>query len=167
MTITIATLIMLTTIPLAGSVSTAVLRAREHRQVRTLHRVTGTVRFFENHPWLLKYGPTRQRTVAHRELHRARVWVPIVRRELAETRAALAPPRYDWVALQIAAANVIGRESAGDPWPNCPDPFDGGGSWSDTVACENNGNWMDSPGYYRCGLQFDPSWENRFGRLCP
>jgi hypothetical protein len=62
---------------------------------------------------------------------------------------------------------VIARESGGDPWPMCPDPFDGGGSWNDTVACENSGNWYDSAGYYRCGLQFDPIWERRFGRLCP
>lgn len=91
-------------------------------------------------------------------------------RERAETYAALhpAPAVSSWVARQIAAAEVLGRESAGDPWPNCPDPYDGSGaSWSSTVACENGGNWYDSPGYYRCGLQFDPMWERRFGRLCP
>jgi hypothetical protein len=73
----------------------------------------------------------------------------------------------DWRARQIAAAEAIGRESAGDPWPNCPDPFDGGGSWDDTVRCENGGSWLDTPGYFRCGLQFLPAWEQRFGRLCP
>lgn len=74
----------------------------------------------------------------------------------------------DWRSRQIAAAETIARESAVDPWPNCPDPYDGSGaSWDDTVRCENNGNWLDSPGYYRCGLQFDPMWEARFGRLCP
>jgi hypothetical protein len=73
-----------------------------------------------------------------------------------------------WVGRQIWAADIIGSESAGDPWPNCPDPHDGSGSsWYDTVNCENGGNWYDSPGYYRCGLQFDPMWERRFGRLCP
>jgi len=72
-----------------------------------------------------------------------------------------------WVEKQIHAANILGAESAGDPWPNCPDPYDGRGSWQATVNCENNGNWYDSPGYYRCGLQFDPMWERRFGRLCP
>jgi len=85
-------------------------------------------------------------------------------------------PKPWYVTKQIRAATVIGRESRGDPWPNCPDPFDGGGSWSKTVACENRAyherygyprEWLDSPGYYRCGLQFAPSWERRFGRLCP
>lgn len=72
-----------------------------------------------------------------------------------------------WVARQISVANIIGAQSAGDPWPNCPDPFDGQGSWQDTVDCENNGSWLDSPGFYRCGLQFDPMWERRYGQLCP
>jgi hypothetical protein len=36
------------------------------------------------------------------------------------------------------------------------------------VACENGGDWLDSPGYYRCGLQFDPMWERHYGRrFCP
>ena len=73
-----------------------------------------------------------------------------------------------WRAKQIQAAETIARESSGDPWPNCPDPHDGSGaSWDDTVACENGGDWNDSPGYFRCGLQFEPMWERRFGRLCP
>lgn len=77
-------------------------------------------------------------------------------------------PVVPWyVTKQIWAGNILGRESSGDPWPNCPDPYDGGGSWQDTVNCENGGSWLDSPGYYRCGLQFDPGWEIRFGRLCP
>jgi hypothetical protein len=90
-------------------------------------------------------------------------------REAAETAPApRAPDVGYWASKQIAAAEVIARESGGDPWPNCPDPFDGSGAgWSSTLACENGGNWMDSPGYYRCGLQFDPSWERRFGPLCP
>lgn len=72
-----------------------------------------------------------------------------------------------WAARQIAAAEAIARSSGGDPWPNCPDPYDGGGSWQATVDCENGGNWLDSPGFYRCGLQFDPHWETVYGRLCP
>lgn len=71
-----------------------------------------------------------------------------------------------WIGRQIWAANQIGGHGT-DPWPNCPDPFDGGGSWQDTVNCENGGNWYDSPGFYRCGLQFDPMWERKYGRLCP
>ena len=95
------------------------------------------------------------------------VWI---KRHLAahKARRGVCAPATPWyISKQIWAANILGRESSGDPWPNCPDPYDGGGSWYDTVACENTGNWLDSPGYYRCGLQFDPGWERRFGRLCP
>ena len=89
-------------------------------------------------------------------------------RTMHKTRTlASASTSSDWRSRQIAAAEVIGRESSGDPWPNCPDPFDGQGSWDDTVGCENCGSWFDSPVYFRCGLQFDPAWESRFGRLCP
>jgi hypothetical protein len=94
------------------------------------------------------------------------------RRELRETltklraRAAVASTSY-WINKQIMAAEAIARSSGGDPWPNCPDPHDGGGSWQDTVNCENSGNWYDSPGYFRCGLQFEPRWETVYGRLCP
>ena len=85
-------------------------------------------------------------------------------------RAHEAPSRCTpwYITAQIRAGNILGSESAGDPWPNCPDPYDGSGSsWQGTVACENGGQWTDTPGFYRCGLQFHPAWENRFGRLCP
>lgn len=86
-------------------------------------------------------------------------------REIGETRRALLP---DWAAIQIRYATMIAEASGGDPWPNCPDPYDGSGSWHDTVRCENGGNWLDSPGYYRCGLQFDPGWEYKYKRkFCP
>lgn len=90
-------------------------------------------------------------------------------RELKKTEAALHPvvTTSSWIAKQISVANMIGAASGGDPWPNCPDPYDGGGSWQSTVNCENGGNWYDSPGYYRCGLQFDPMWEQKYGQLCP
>jgi hypothetical protein len=148
---------------IGASVST--LHHRQTRQQRLLHRWEGCRVFFHNHP-----RQARSR-IGRAELRKARIWVGVLRRELAETRAALEPRRVlaavDWRARQIAAAEVIGRESTGDPWPNCPDPFDGGGSWDDTVQCENGGSWLDTPGFYRCGLQFDPMWERRFGRLCP
>ena len=82
-------------------------------------------------------------------------------------RARRDRPGDYWIAKQIWVANQIGASSIRDPWPNCPDPYDGGGSWQDTVNCENGGSWYDSPGYYRCGLQFDPMWERKYGRLCP
>jgi hypothetical protein len=99
-----------------------------------------------------------------------RTWVPILKRELAETRAKIAWNTLDyWIRRQIAVATII-ASAGGNHWPNCPDPFDyprGRYSWQDTVNCENGGNWYDSPGFYRCGLQFHPNWELRYGRLCP
>jgi|SRR5688572_26321721 len=55
--------------------------------------------------------------------------------------------KYPWldntIASQIKAAEIIGSQSAGDPWPNCPDPYDGSGaSWEDTADCESDG-WDD------------------------
>jgi hypothetical protein len=83
-------------------------------------------------------------------------------------KAKLAPSIDYWVAKQIRVAELIGRSAGADPWPNCPDPiFNGASSWQETANCENGGNWYDSPGYYRCGLQFDPAWETKYGRLCP
>jgi len=89
--------------------------------------------------------------------------------ELLETRRALRPPVTDWAAIQMHYGRRLAVASNGDPWPNCPDPHDGSGaSWQATVNCENNGSWLDSPGYYRCGLQFDPMWERHYGRkFCP
>jgi len=83
-----------------------------------------------------------------------------------------APTVFGWAAIQIKYATIIAqaalREGSPDPWPNCPDPYFNGASWQATVNCENGGNWLDSPGYYRCGLQFDPGWESHFGvRFCP
>src|SRR5262245_28749527 len=45
-------------------------------------------------------------------------------REIGETRRALTP---DWASIQIRYATLIAEASAGDPWPNCPDPYDGSG----------------------------------------
>src|SRR5262245_19345129 len=86
---------------------------------------------------------------------------------LVTTKAQGYTKQY-WINKQIRVATIIGRSSRGDPWPNCPDPFDSSRyTWYHTVRCENGGNWYDSPGFYRCGLQFHPNWERRFGRLCP
>jgi hypothetical protein len=95
---------------------------------------------------------------------RAKVWIA---EELEQTRRALrpvvvAPTR----ARMIAAGEQVAAESVGDPWPNCPDPHAGGGSWDDTVKCENRGIYesaglaaawrLDPPGYYCGPLQLDP-----------
>lgn len=130
------------------------LKARETAQMTNLYHAR----------YVCRHGAAHHRRWACK----ARKWLA---RELRETRAKMKPKPTSvgyWVAKQIAAAEAIARGSAGDPWPNCPDPHDGSGaSWYQTVACENGGSWYDSPGYYRCGLQFDPGWERRFGRLCP
>jgi hypothetical protein len=71
------------------------LKHREHRQTRSLHRYRGTLIFFSNHKKL-----ARSR-VGRLEVRRARVWVRVIRRELAETRAQLQPrPLFDrgWLA---------------------------------------------------------------------
>lgn len=100
-------------------------------------------------------------------------------REYRQTQKRLTPW---WIARQIEVAELLGKDGDAqqtDPWPNCPDPYDHAGhSWYDTVACENRAysekwgptdprTWRDSPGYFRCGLQFEPRWEDRYGRLCP
>lgn len=110
-----------------------------------------------------------RRQLAREKQHRARLQAEL-RRHLARRVQAHAR-ETDWRAKQIAAAEKIGQggDAGGtDPWPNCPDPYDHrGASWDDTVACENSGSWLDSPGYFRCGLQFEPRWERVYGRLCP
>lgn len=105
-------------------------------------------------------------------------------REWRETRYALGLDRPWWIRKQIAVAEKIARAAIAspeiaDPWPNCPDPYhQPGSSWLDTLACENRAMveihginspkaWLDGPGYFRCGLQFKPSWEDVYGRLCP
>lgn len=138
------------------------LRA-EIREARA-ERCLGTPRFVTRYAW--------QVAVWNRLAHVRELRARLEREWRRESRCL-----PWWIAKQIAAASWIARNSAADPWPNCPDPHDGSGvSWSTTVKCENRAYyelyglpraWLDSPGYYRCGLQFDPMWERRFGRLCP
>lgn len=83
----------------ATAASLKTLQKRDARQTATLYRNVGTLRFFANHRWLLKYGSEQQRWVARKALKRARIWISIVRRERAETRAAiraLSHPPNDW-----------------------------------------------------------------------
>lgn len=123
--------------------------------------------------WARRYRIEHNRFLAEQR-HRRRLERQFRRRlhtlsqRRLQARRPSVPPTTGWRAKQIAAAETIAQESAGDPWPNCSDPYDGSGaSWDDTVNCENGGDWLDSPGYFRCGLQFEPMWEARFGRLCP
>lgn len=95
-----------------------------------------------------------------------------------QTAQAKKPELIPWyITKQIRVATIIGHAARHDPWPNCADPiWNGAANWSITVACENRyyhevygypREWTDSPGKYRCGLQFDPMWERIYGQLCP
>ena len=113
--------------------------------------------------WTLWQVPVHMRSYVNWQTEK--VFIPAAR-----ARESQCVPWY--VTKQIWAANILARDSLSDPWPNCPDPGPRdnqgpGHSWTDTVGCENGGNWLDSPGFYRCGLQFHPNWEKVFGRLCP
>jgi hypothetical protein len=68
---------------IGASVST--LHHRQHRQQLSLHRWVGTRTFFAHHP--------RQAStpIGRRAMRKARVWIRVIRRELAETRAQLQP----------------------------------------------------------------------------
>jgi hypothetical protein len=90
MTTTLFTLFLLASF--AGSAkaaSLATLHRREHRQLATLSRDRGTLRFFANHRWLLHRPLTRP--VALHALRFARAEISWTVRELAQTRAALRP----------------------------------------------------------------------------
>jgi len=117
--------------------------------------------------WAVSFLTGRPSKVARSDLRWYRAALKWHQELYARYKAKLVPKIDYWVAKQIRVAEMIGRSARKDPWPNCPDPYDGSGSWSDTVNCENGGNWYDSAGYYRCGLQFDPMWEIRYGPLCP
>ncbi|HWT46091.1 MAG TPA: transglycosylase family protein [Vicinamibacterales bacterium] len=89
--------------------------------MRSLHRYVGTLRFFRRHARLARTA------VGRRETRRARIWVAVIRRELAETRAQLRP-RYSVPAWFVGAATCLHSHE---------------GAWN-----SNTGN-----GYYG-GLQF-------------
>jgi hypothetical protein len=146
----------------AAATSNATARPPQHKQTRTTSFIAQHTNTVLEKKCLRPFRSPATRAVwiqRHRAAHRR--------------KPGTCTPATPWyVSKQIWAGNILGREAkeagARSPWPNCPDPWDGGGhSWQDTVNCENNGNWLDSPGPYRCGLQFAPSWERRFGRLCP
>lgn len=77
----------------------------------------------------------------------ARVWVPIIRRELAETRAQLRPqPRAPWPAWWYAQAMCIHSHEAVD-WHEKSNPDDRGGmqfAWSTWQAFGGHGDPADA-----------------------
>lgn len=141
-----------------------------HAKMSTEQKVHYFQRSIERDKWAVSFLVHRRSLTAKRDLHWYKAALRWYRQLYDHYSAKLTPVASvaptNWVAKQIWVANKIGGHGT-DPWPNCPDPFDGGGSWSATVHCENGDNWYDSPGYYRCGLQFDPMWERKYGALCP
>jgi len=98
-------------IPGAQAASSSTLHAREHNQLASLYRHSGTVRFFHNHAWLARTRPGR---VA---LRGARLWLPIIRRELAQTRAELRLRLHPLLPPHHALWMCIHGHEAGD-WHN-------------------------------------------------
>jgi hypothetical protein len=129
------------------------LRLREHRQVRSLHRRLGTLRFFANHRRLART------VVGRREVRRARVWVAVIRRELGETRVQMRP-RVRWPAWWLPQAMCIHRYEAVD-WHEKSNSEDRGGmqfSWATWRAFGGTGDPADaSPTeqLYRAWLLFN------------
>jgi hypothetical protein len=136
------------------------------------------------HEWLHKAKGHSQAVIKHGKIYREVVWhrkaLKRINRALARVHRQMAPkpPHWSyWRNAQIRLANKIAPLHEKDAWPNCPDPYFGGGSWDDTMHCEAKGTFqsigvrawsVDPPGYYRCALQFDPSWERKYNvKVCP
>jgi hypothetical protein len=79
------------------------LHAREHRQTRLLWTRSHTLIFFRNHRQLARTVPGR------RAIRVANVWLPILRRELRETRAQLHPQPS--ASVDACLSELISRES--------------------------------------------------------
>ena len=86
--------LVLTTPALASSSSE--LRKREHRQTVSLKHNLSTLRWFRHHS---RQAHSR---IGRREVRRARIWVRVIRREIAETRALLKPSIPSWWLAQAA-----------------------------------------------------------------
>lgn len=87
--------------------------------MRHLNAYVSTLRWFAHHP-----RQARSR-IGRREIRRARIWVHVIRRELAETRAQLAP-RVPWPAYWYGQAMCIHRYEAVD-WHERRNPSSRGG----------------------------------------
>lgn len=99
---------MLTFAAIASAKSqTQQLLLRQHRQTHNLHHYRSVLRFFHNHP---RQAHTK---VGRRETYKARVWVKVIIRELAETRTALRPkPVLGHLAGWICIHNQEGAWNA-------------------------------------------------------
>lgn len=106
--------------------------------MRALHARLGTVTFFHNRRWLA-------RTPAGRDALRvAHVWIPILRRELAETRAALRPPSpYRGVPSWFVTAALCIHRYEGS-WTDTGDPFWGGMQFMLSTWYRNGGVGLPS-----------------------
>jgi hypothetical protein len=125
--------------PVARSGTSTQLQKREQRQLASLHRYVGTLVFFRHHPRLARSK------VGRREVRRARIWVKVIRGELAETRSAL-QPRMPWPSWWYAQAMCIHRHEAVD-WHEKSNPEDRGGmqfSWSTWAAFGGSGDPADA-----------------------
>lgn len=106
------------------------LEQREHRQHRSLRHHTDVLRFFAHHPRAARTAEGR------RVIRRARVWVQVIRRELADTRRERR--QHQAVRRKLQSAYV----PAGSPWDA-------------VAACESGGNWAANTGNgFYGGLQF-------------
>lgn len=130
------------------------LKHREHRQARTLHRYVGTLLFFRHHPHAAGSVDGR------REVRRARIWVRVIRRELAETRTDLRNklrPATPWPAWWLPQAMCIHRHEAID-WHEKSNVADRGGmqiAWGTWRAFGGVGDPADASPYeqlYRAWL---------------
>src|SRR4029077_3275055 len=108
------------------SATTTQLHKREHRQIHSLHRYIGTVTFFDNHSWLLKHGSMRNRKIAHKELHKAHIWIHIIKRELVETRHVLYPSVSGVVSHDAMWECIHGKEGNWATGYNPAGPYYGG-----------------------------------------
>jgi hypothetical protein len=117
-------MLAVTVTPSVIGASVSTLHHRQHLQQRSLHRWTGALTFFHNRPWLFQPRTTPMRVVliARRELKQARIWVKVLRRELAETVAALRP-RPQFVGHLQGWLCIHSREGA---WNDEGAPYYGG-----------------------------------------
>jgi rare lipoprotein A (peptidoglycan hydrolase) len=101
--ILLVSILALSVAPNSLSASKSVLNNREDRQVASLHKYHGTVRFFDNHDRLARTF------IGKRETRRAHVWIKIIGKELRETRSALHPkPTFSTKSMVEASASWYG-----------------------------------------------------------